>query len=237
MKIIKAIIWDFDGTMLDSTHEGMENMIFIAKLLKFNLPTIKIFQKHWGALFFNFLDKVAEDCGWPEGARNLFLDKSRENRHLWKKHKFFPGTKLVLEKLEDRGIKLGIISTRVKESAEKDIFSMMDYFEISDINPKMFFIIQGSKDCSCLKPDPKVFDLALARLEEQNISPNEVVYVGDTANYDLKATLVHKPKLSFIGMVSGACSRKTFLQEGVPRECIINALEQIFGAIEHIQNM
>jgi len=43
---IKVILYDFDGTLIDSTRESMESMILTAKQLKFKVPKIKLLQRY-----------------------------------------------------------------------------------------------------------------------------------------------------------------------------------------------
>jgi len=204
MRKIKAILWDFDGTLLNSTRESMKNMRSIAKLLGLRIPTFKILKEHWGISWLKFIDKIAKDCDWPEGSPELFVDKCRENKQFWEGHKLFPKIKETLKTLIFQGIKVGIISTRIKESAGRDLFSIMDYLEKLDINPSIFFIIQGRKDCEYLKPNPKVFDPALTILRKDNVNLDQIIYVGDTVNYDLEVTFGYTPNIPFVAVVSGA---------------------------------
>ena len=236
MKKIKAILWDFDGTMLDSTIESMNNMLWVAEQLRFKIPSIELMQKYWGITWLKFIDKIAYDCDWEEGSTKLFVEKCKENNHLWRTHKLFEETKETLEILVSQGIKIGIVSTRIRESAGKDLFSIMDYFKILDIDSNMFFIIQGQEDCPFKKPDPEVFDSAMELLAKKGINPEEVIYVGDTL-HDFRAATNYIPSIFFVAIDSGACDRRTFLQKGVFQECIINSPREIFSAINFLENL
>lgn len=234
MKSIKAILWDFDGTLIDSTRESMENMILTTKQLKFKVPTIKLLQKYWGIPFSKFVEKIAEECAWKEGSVDLFVSKCQENREQWRSHRFFEGTKEALEILISQELKIGIISTRIKESGSGDLFSIMDYLRILNVNLSMFFFIQGREDCQHIKPNPMVFDSVLAILKEQGIDLSEVIYVGDTL-YDFRAAKDYVPSLSFVAITSGACDKVDFLQAGVPEECIINYPKEIFKVVDFLE--
>ena len=236
MKRIKVVLWDFDGTLIDSTRESMENMILTAKQLGFEVPTIELLQKYWGIPFFRFVEEIAKECGWKKGDVDSFISKCQKNRELWRSHRLFEGTKDALETLVSQGIKIGIISTRVKKLGRKDLFSIMDYFKALDINPNMFFFIQGQEDCEYIKPNPMVFDPVLALLKEQGIDSNQVVYVGDTI-HDFRAAEDYVPSISFVAIDSGACKRDIFLLAGVSKECIINSPQEIFGVINFLENL
>ena len=235
MKNIRVILWDFDGTLLDSTKESMENMIQMANELKLRAPTIEMLQKYWGIPWLEFIEKIAKACDWKEGSTKLFINKCKENKELWRKHQLFSKTKETLESLVSQGIKIGIISTRIKESAGKDLFSIMDYFRILDINPNIFFVIQGRENCRYIKPNPMVFNLVLTNLKKENIDLDQIVYVGDTI-HDFKAASNYVPSLSFVAITSGACSRSNFLEKEVPSECVISSPKEIFGAIEFLNS-
>jgi len=234
-KIIKAILWDFDGTLLNSTPESMENMIWVAKQLGLEIPTIELLQKYWGILWFEFIKIIAHDCYWEDGSVNQFANKCRENKERWRNHQFFEGTEETLDILISQGVKNGIISTRIKDSAGGDLFSITDYFKLLGVDPNVFFFIQGREDCPYVKPNPRVFDLVLAKLKEQDIAPDEVVYVGDTM-HDFWAAKNYVPSLSFIAITSGACNADQFLLAKVSQECIINSPQGIFEAIKFLEN-
>jgi len=236
VKKIKVVLWDFDGTLLDSTRESMENMIFIAEKLGLRAPSVEILQKYWGMPWLEFLDEVARECKWQKGIKGKFLDKCRENKHLWRSHKLFEGTNNTLKILISKKIKVGIVSSRVKESVGKDLFSIMDYFKKLEINTNMFFIIQGREDCSYVKPNPRVLDSVIEILRKDGIGLDEIVYVGDTI-HDFNTASKHIPKISFVAVVSGACDSVIFLQEKVSPECIIDSPAGIFESIKFLENL
>lgn len=140
--------------------------------------------------------------------------------------------KEVLEKLKLRGIQVAIISSRTKQAPKEDLFSIMYYLKSNNVDPNVFFFIQGREDCEQVKPNPQVFFPITGILENQDISWKEVIYVGDTINYDLESTKRHHPQISFVGMDCGAADKVDFMKAGISKECIINSPEQIFRAID-----
>ncbi len=88
----------------------------------------------------------------------------------------YPETKDVLMELQQRGLKLGLIST----AYEEDIHF---YLEKTGLEKTTFDIIVGVDTAECMKPHPDIFKYAIKRL---NVKPEETIFVGDRVEVDYK---------------------------------------------------
>jgi len=117
---------------------------------------------------------------------NLFEDYRRT---YWTKEpgmiRLYPGIKLMLEELHSRGVKLGIVTQKVREFEVEGrcVGALQELEELGVAN--LFSVIVGFEDVSCHKPHPDGINLALSRLAAR---PHETLVVGDSAA-DIEAAL------------------------------------------------
>jgi len=88
----------------------------------------------------------------------------------------FPDVKLVLSKLRERGVKMGIIST----AYEQDIDAIT---QKTGLQKELFEVIVGADTLKKTKPDPEVFKYALTKLK---VKPQETLFVGDEIDADYR---------------------------------------------------
>jgi len=86
----------------------------------------------------------------------------------------YPETKDVLKELQQRGLKLGLISN----GYEEDIHF---FLERTGLEKTTFDIIVGIDTAQCMKPHPDIFKYALRKLK---VRPEEAMFVGDEIEAD-----------------------------------------------------
>ena len=114
--------------------------------------------------------------------------------------------------------KIGIVTASGKEVVISDL-TMLD-FPIDQ-----FFYIQTSEDTDVHKPDPKVFEPILQKLQEAGVTKGEIVYVGDGLR-DFYAA--RDAGIRFIGITHGTTSKYSFEQEGAE---VVDSLEDVSDLI------
>lgn len=167
MKKYKHIVFDVDGTLLDSE---MSTIIALQSALR----ELRNEEASYEKLAFTY--------GIPGvvGLSRLGFDKPEEALLVWNKYIFenkwmidwFKGTKEVLVELKKQGYALGVVTSRNAIELEMDA-SRYGFNEFFDIFIK-------SDDTSRHKP---YGDPLLKYLEVAGISPKEALYIGDT-EYD-----------------------------------------------------
>lgn len=102
---------------------------------------------------------------------------------------------------------------------------MLSSLSEAGIDSQLFSYIQTSDDTLVHKPDPKVFDPALAFFAARGINPGEIVYVGDTLS-DYYAS--SSAGLHFVGIAGYTIPKAQFTKVHAP------TIDSLLGLIEHL---
>ncbi len=199
--MIKAIIFDLDGTLVDSVKYHTQ-------------AWVKAFQKY--GYDFSF-DRLRQQIGKgseyiigellpADEAEKLESDiagyrKQYYQDNLLEKVQPFPKVKKLFETIKADGIKIVLASSARRET----IAHYKKLLEIEDL-------IDGATstdDVAKSKPEPDIFASALEKLGD--IKTEEVIVVGDSP-YDAMAA--SKLSLRTIGVLCGGFERETLTQAG-----------------------
>ena len=181
---IKAIFWDWDGTLVDSfsflhkTHNHVRG--------KFGMPTFSI--EEFGHYFGKPREKLYRDI---YGADNIEQAKEYfEAFVLANHHEIQPmeGAQKLLETLSDLGLPMGIVTNKKGPLVSKEI--------INHGWNHHFIVTIGAGEAEEDKPSPKPLLLALEK-SGLDIQPHEVLFVGDTEN-DVLCAHHADAKIAFI---------------------------------------
>lgn len=107
----------------------------------------------------------------------------------------FPETVDVLKTLKDRGVKIGIISTKYRYR----ITSIFDYLGVSD---SLVDIIIGGEDVEKAKPSPEGVLKAICHF---NLDKNDVLYLGDST---VDAETAEAAGVDFAAILHGTTTRQ-----------------------------
>lgn len=168
-KDVKAVVFDLDGTLLD-TLEDLKNAVNVALSCN-EMPerTLEEVRRFVGNGVRKLMIRAV-----PEGEANpefeaTFSDfKKYYASHCNVKTSLYPGIRLLLEELKLRGIKMAVVSNKL-DSAVKNL--CRQYF--ADYITTAY----GETDQIARKPAP---DAVFAALNELGVTPDEALYVGDS---------------------------------------------------------
>jgi HAD superfamily hydrolase (TIGR01509 family) len=189
----RAIIFDIDGTLLDSVDLHARAWAEALALYGHDLPFEKVREqigKGGDQLMPVFLTeseiaRVGEKLEADRGAlfKERYLPKVRP----------FPGVRALLQRLKGDGRKLALASSAKKDELEiyKKIAGIEDLIEADT----------SSDDADRSKPNPDIFVAALQRL--RGVPPEDALAVGDTP-YD--AIAAAKAGIRTIGVTCGGWS-------------------------------
>ena len=170
MKTYKHLVFDIDGTIIDSAKINMLSLQETVKELRGDVMPLE-------DLYFSFGIpgvRAMEILGFPEPEkavqvwiRNYSACAERLGMPL------FPGMREILERLRERGASLGIITSKLREEYD-------EHFEKQGLLERCPCVVTAS-DTPKGKPYP---DPMLEYLRRTGAAPEEVLYFGDTA-YDM----------------------------------------------------
>lgn len=165
----KAVIWDLDGTLLD-TLEDLKNSVNFA-LDKYNMPniTLEMTRRFVGNGVGRLIQlAVPEGTGKETEAKVLEMFKAHYEEHSLDATKPYDGVVDVLKALKSAGYKMAIVSNKIEnavgELAEKFFPGLIDVAigETPDV-PK--------------KPAP---DMIFKALDKLGVSKEEALFIGDS---------------------------------------------------------
>ena len=199
--LIKAVIFDIDGTLIDSNDAHAES--FVEAFQKFG-KTVSFVELKW--LIGMGADKILEKYLTKKEIAHFGEDLTEYRKKIFlrdylPKLKILPKMRLLLEKIKKDDRRIALASSASDEELEKyhELLRIEDLLETET----------SSDDAEESKPAPDIFQAALRKLE--GVKKREAIVIGDTP-YDAEAA--RKAKIKIIGVKSGGWSRERLVEKG-----------------------
>jgi HAD superfamily hydrolase (TIGR01549 family) len=202
---IKAVIFDWDGTLIDSNKAIYKTYSECLKRLKLPKLSLSKFKILYESDYRRFEVKIGitpdkrkiSDRIWLE-----FYDKQKLN--------LFPGIKKILMKIKNYYL-LGLVTggslKRIKEDLRRH--------ELDNI----FDVVITGDDCSKKKPDPEPLINCIKKL---GIEPKNCIYVGD-----MDGDIIAAKKAGMVSVaVSWGCLNGSELKKINP-DCVVKSLDEL----------
>ena len=166
MSRFKAVLFDFDGTIMDTNTIILESWKHTFNTVLGRDPDRKLITSTFGEPLEKTMAKL-----FPDRDTEEMVNTYRSyQRHIYQKDiTMFPGMKEVVTELKERGYKIAIVTSRFWESTQQGLYK----FDISDL----IDAIVSAEDTTIHKPDPTP---CLLCLEKLGIRPEEALMVGDS---------------------------------------------------------
>jgi phosphoglycolate phosphatase-like HAD superfamily hydrolase len=198
--MIKAVIFDFDDTLVESREIKWAHHRHVAK--KFYDIDLKdeTLHKHWGKPLYTLISELYQNS---DSLENMY-DALISTRHDFLKGPY-KGSAETVEILINHGLKIGVLSATNKKYLIEDLIRLgflVDHLAV----------IQGADETLVHKPDPDVFLPVLKKLKEEGIGKEDIVYVGDSLD-DMQAA--EGAGIGFIAVTTGLYSEEDFRNHGV----------------------
>ena len=218
--MIKAILFDLDMTLIDFLKwKRFGSKAAVSAMVKAGLEMDK--EKAQEELYKFYLTDIEGDKVFENFLKkhNQYSDRicaAGVNAYLKEKQnhlKTYPKVKEVLKKLKER-YKIGIVTDAPRFKA----FSRLDAMGIAD----EFDVVVGGGDVDKQKPHPLPFKKALEQLK---LNPEEVLFVGDWPERDLKGAKA-------VGMKTCLAKYGQWADDkGIKADFEINKFEEILGVV------
>lgn len=199
--MIKAVIFDIDGTLIDSNKAHADSFAEAFEKFGKKVPSRELIK-----LIGMGADKILEKYLTKDEIENFGDDLTNFRKQIFLKKylpdlKTFPKLRELFEKIRNDRKRIALASSASSEELEEyeKLLKISDLLEAET----------SSDDAEESKPAPDIFQSALAKLE--NTAKDEAIIVGDTP-YDAEAA--GKAEVKIIGVLSGGWSRKELLDSG-----------------------
>ena len=202
MNKFTTVVFDFDGTIADTNQLIIGSWQAVFRARTGNEGDISDILSTFGEPLYYTMEKMFPDYDVEESVdiyrsyqQEIFLDEIG----------IFPGIKELIVELKERGYKVGIATSRLRESTLRGLkkFELEDYIDA----------LVTVEDTDKHKPDPEP---ALICLEKLGSTSDESIMVGDSAydmgcgkNAGMTTVLVGWSEVAKSGVESTAKERKT----------------------------
>ena len=200
MTTVKAVIFDLDGTLVDTLDDLTDANNYALKQLGFPGHAPQEYRMLIGAGSRELARKALppDRADLTDTLLEMILDRYKD--HCLDKTLPYPGIRELLSELSRRNIRLAVLSNKpdyLTKHIAIDIFGS-DCFEI----------VRGHLDGTPTKPDPTS---VLGILEEMELSRADVLYVGDSGTDMATATAA---QLASVGVSWGFRDRQELQDTG-----------------------
>ncbi|OVE74283.1 hypothetical protein BVX93_00290 [bacterium B13(2017)] len=178
----KAIIFDLDGTLLDTLEDIADSMNATLKEFGFPLHSILNYKLFIGdgieeLVRRSFPDNQRNDNLIKQGVQSVRLNYQKR---WYNKTKLYDGIPQMLDEIRDMGFIIAVLSNKPHDFTIKCVQKFLLKWK--------FDLVYGALPEYPHKPDPT---LAKKITDEMKLNPNQVIYVGDTS-IDMKTAKAAK---------------------------------------------
>jgi phosphoglycolate phosphatase len=209
MKKIQGIIFDLDGTLLYTLEDiaDAEN----AALAELGLPPLSVEKYRWivGGGADDIARRLLPESMHSSDGINGFVDRFRshymQNWHV--KTRLYPGISDLLNILQDKGVRLAILSNKPEEFTLKIVDHFFPDWQ-GRTKQQVFTHVIGQRKGFPVKPKP---DFALEIARDWQIMPGNIAFTGDS---DIDIVTAKNAGMLSVGAVWGFRGRDELVLAG-----------------------
>lgn len=212
--LFKLIVFDLDGTLYNSTKAWIATERKIAKQLGVLLPEKKV---HWSLFGKSVKERIGSLFSKKQQKKAIELFFGKERPFFLSGFKLFSDTKLLLQYLKNKGIKIAVATGLDRDA--------LDIILTRDKLWKFVDTTLTTEEVGKEKPNPNILFQILKKFR---IKPQEAIYVGDAFS-DIETA--KKAKMKIIIITRGAISdSKMALKFGA--DCVFNDFSELLYSIK-----
>ena len=194
--MVKAVIFDFDYTLGDSTNGIALSINYALENLGYAPQKLSDIKKTIGLSLKETYFTLTENDDLEEAEQFAKLFKEKADEVMVSNTELYSGVKDILTRLKERDIKTAIVTSKFHYRIEQ----ILNKFNANDL----IDIIVGAEDVKASKPNPEGL---LWTLEHLGLKKEEVLYVGDSY-VDAKAA--ENADVGFAAVLTGTTTRQEF---------------------------
>ena len=215
----KAVIFDLDGTLLDTLRDLAESGNAVLQARGFDPHPVEAYRTFIG----NGMTNLVRDI-FPEGHRpaagdetDAILAEYREayGRNWQNTTKPFPGIAELLNELRDRGVSFGVMSNKAHDFTVKCVDVFLPGWNWNSV--------LGAREGVPTKPDPTA---ALEVAAASGVEPSDCFFIGDS---DVDMMTAVNAGMYAVGVSWGFRPVEELLQHGA--RSILNAPEDLLALL------
>lgn len=216
---IKAVIFDLDGTLLDTL--GDLTSAVNAAMRQYNFPLLS--EDAVCARVGNGVRRLIEQSA-PAGTVSAVIDdclrlfQTHYEAHLVERTHPYQGISAVIEAFHSRGVRMAVLSNKYQAAADRLV---SHYFS------GQMVLTQGEISGVPRKPDPTSTRQILSML---SVQPDEVLYIGDS---DIDMQTATAAGVTAVGALWGFRNRESLLAAGA--EHIAERPEDLIQLLDRLQ--
>ena len=193
--MIRGIIFDFDGTLIDSYEAIAESLNHVRasfSLPPFDLGRVKAMVGHGLELL------IREAVGTDRVDEGVRIFRQTYAGICEKKTAILPQVRETVEELQRRGYQMAIATNKPSYFA-RDILRALEM-------DHLFIEVLGPNDVARPKPDPEMLEIIMMR---SGLGPEEVVYVGDMP---IDVEVANRAGVFVYAVPTGSATREQLLE-------------------------
>jgi phosphoglycolate phosphatase len=202
MKKYQAVIFDLDGTLLDTLEDIADAANRVLALKGFPTRPLDVHRAAVGNGARQLMERVLPEADRdPKTIQDCFVAFRKDYGEHWNiKTKPYAGVPEMLNALEKRGLKIAVLSNKPADFTRKCVNGVLSRWK--------FDPVIGGEDGIPSKPDPAG---ALEISKRLKISPSEFIFLGDSG-VDMKTANV--AGMSSVAALWGFRSREELERDG-----------------------
>ncbi len=202
MYVFKAVLFDLDGTLINSLHDIADSMNRVLEKKGYQTHDYDAYRYFVGRGLYNLVGRTLPESEKTEqNMRNLYQELLRDyEMNLLQTTVLYRGISDLLDGLVSKGIRLTILSNKADNFTKKIAAELLKTWP--------FEVVLGSGDNIPRKPDPTG---ALMICQDLQLQPSEFLYIGDTSTDMLTAVAAG---MYPVGVTWGFRSKEELLENG-----------------------